>query len=190
MMYRSAVTLSAFLLAAAAANAGTPEERNTALNNRYHTSITSFCAQSTTPFGPGGQATSNATPLNRTNELIRAYNGDGTMTAVGRSFQLTALNTAAGGFPVSESTINCTGTYQVNPDFTFTETLICSGNVLSGASAGQTYTSSPATFSGRIQSTLLVLSDTSTNPITITLSSGTVLHRMCSTSGTAIKIFE
>lgn len=187
-MFRT-LTLSALLLAASAANAGTPEERNTTLDDRYHSSITSVCAQSTTPFGAGGQATSSVTPITRTLELVRSYNGDGTTTAVGRSFQLTGLNTA-GGFPISEATINCTGTYQVHPDFTFTETQTCSGNVLSGPSAGLTYTTSPSTVTGRIQSTLLLLTDTFANPTTLTLSNGQVFHRMCSASGTAVKVLE
>ena len=190
-MYRalSAVVLPATLLIALPAGAG---DLNKKLKGNYAASVVSVCAQSNAGFTPEGQALGVVAPLHRVVETTRTYGGDGTMSLVGRSFQMASSVTAPGSFPVSESDVTCTGTYQVNEDLTFAETLTCSGNILSGSAAGLTFTQDPIVSRGRIHGKKLLLSDTQSNPPTVLHVAGAPApsYRLCAGSGTGVKLKE
>lgn len=185
-MYRfmSVVAVSGLLLASAA-HAGNPNKK---LKGDYSGAATSFCAQAAAGFSETGQALGPVTPLTRTLETIRSYDGEGAVTITGRTFQVATTATAPGNFPVNESAFSCTGTYQVNDDLSFSETVICSGTVISGATAGQTFVQSPTSSSGQIRGKTLLLKDTIATQSSITLSGAGTLFRLCSAAGTAVKV--
>ncbi len=171
------------LLLALPADAG---DLNKRLKGDYAVATTSFCAQTQAGFGPEGQALGPVTLLSRVIETTRTYNGDGTLTLVGRTFQ---VNTPSGTFPTSESEFTCSGTYQVNEDDSFAETNTCSGNVLTGAAASQTFTQSPVTINGQIRGKTLLFKETRALPATVvTLSVAGDFFRLCATTGTGVKL--
>jgi hypothetical protein len=186
-MYRilSVVVLPGLLLASVSAAAG---DLNKRLKGDFAVTFTSFCAQTQAGFD-NGIALSAATPLNRIVTDTHTFNGDGTLTRAGRSFQLTGVVTSPGGFPTSQADFSCSGTYQVDQDNSYTETTTCSGTVLTGTAAGQKFTQTPVTFHGRVRGKTLVLDSTPTGtPTVLTLSGFGDVFRLCGAGGTGIKI--
>jgi hypothetical protein len=190
-MYRflSVVVTAASLLVTLPADA---QNLNKKLKGDYAATVTSFCAQASTPFTPESQATNTVSPLHRVVETKRSYDGEGNVSITGRTFQLASTATAPGSFPVSESEFTCSGTYEVNDDLTFSETFSCAGNIVVGAGAGLTFTQEPRTTSGRIHKKKILFSDTRGQPQTVIQVQGvaTPSFRLCAGSGIGVKIKE
>lgn len=190
-MYRllSVVLTAVSLLSTFPANA---QDLNKRLKGSYAVAVVSFCAQSSTAFSSESQAMNTVFPLHRNVESIRTYDGNGNVTLTGRTFQLASSVTAPGSFPTSESEFTCAGTYHVNDDLTFSETVTCSGNIVVGSAAGRTFTQEPITTKGRIHDKELFFSDTRGMPQTVIHVEGalTPSFRLCAGSGSGVKIKE
>jgi hypothetical protein len=105
------------------------------------------------------------------------------------------LNVFDNEFPgqtaASRSQTTCNIGYAVNPDLSFTENLSCTGSILSGPSAGNTFTITGVQLQGQIspKGKILIFSDTNDNVETLTLEPGTrVRLRICGRSGTGVKL--
>lgn len=190
-MYRflSVVVTAASILVSLPADA---QNLNKKLKGDYAATVTSFCAQASTPFTPESQATNTVSPLHRIVESKRHYDGAGNVSITGRTFQLASTATAPGAFPVSESEFTCSGTYQVNDDLTFAETITCAGNIVVGAGAGLTFTQAPITTNARIHKKKILFSDTRGQPQTVIQVQGvaTPSFRLCASNGIGVKIKE
>ena len=180
--------LGTLILSSPRAHAG-DEQPNRKLKGDFAVAQSSICAQTTAGFDADGRALGPVTLLTRMIESTNTYGGDGTFSSVGRTLQMNGAATAPGSFPMNESEFSCSGTYQVNGDGTFTETSTCSGTVISGATAGETFNQSAVTIHGQIRGKVLVLQNTSTvTPITLTLSRSGTFIRLCGSSGSAVKV--
>jgi hypothetical protein len=115
---------------------------------------------------------------------VKTYDGHGKSTAAAH-----ALNVFGTGV-VNELDYTCTGTYQVSNNSSFSEDITCSGTIIAGVAAGQTFTQTGLHHTGHIGflAQTLVMSDTSTNVENITFSVIGSLSRLCGSSGTAVKI--
>jgi hypothetical protein len=160
---------------------------NRVLHGDYAFTYSRVCAQSPNGFSPQGLALNPISELTSTIEMVQTYNGDGTSSAVGGH----ALNIINNATNQNELDFTCTGTYQVNNDGSFSEDLNCSGTVVAGPIAGQTFTQPGIHRSGHIGifAQTLVISNTGSNLESITFSgSGIALARICGRSGTAVRI--
>jgi hypothetical protein len=159
---------------------------NRVLHGDYALAYSRVCSQSPNGFSLQGLAAAPATELTSAIEMVQTYNGDGTSSAVGH-----ALNIINVGTNQNELDFTCTGTYQVNNDGSFSEDLSCSGTVVAGPIAGQTFTQPGIRRTGHIGifAQTLVISNTRSNLESITFSgTGSPLARNCGRSGTAVRI--
>lgn len=166
------------------------DDFNRLLRGDYAERMTRTCSRTAAGFGADLQLLGPAVSQTASTELTITYNGDGTSTAVGRVLNLTNGATATGNLPVSASEFTCTGTYQVDEDRSFTEVMSCSGSVLAGASAGQTFSEADYRVSGQIgpHGAMLVVGNTDPQVESITLSASGTTSRICARTGTAVKI--
>ncbi len=159
---------------------------NRVLHGDYALTFSRVCAQSPNGFSPQGLALSPASELTSTIETIQTYNGDGTSSAVGH-----ALNIINNATNQNELDFTCTGTYQVNADGSFSEDMSCSGTVVAGPIAGQTFTQNGIHRTGHIGilAQTLVISDTRSNFEFITFSgTNSPITRICGRSGTGVRV--
>jgi len=121
------------------------------------------------------------------------YANDGTGSAT--FHQLLTAHTpsllSSGSFPVIEVQFDCTLTYAVNPDRSYTEEMVCTGTPLAGTAA-TTVTNTGIQQQGQIAGQMLVFSSTLPNEETVTATfPGPVIltqQQICNRSGTAVKI--
>jgi hypothetical protein len=163
---------------------------NHRLKGSYALSYTRTCAQTPGGFAnPQLQAIGNVIPSVVIADSVNTYDGHGNFTSTSHLLSLNTAATASGSFPVSESTAECSGTYQVAADGTFTEEATsCNGSILSGSLAGQTYTSTGSGLSGRIHGAKLLVAEATPRPQTITYSGAGTFQRVCGRSGSGFKI--
>ena len=160
---------------------------NRVLHGKYAFAYSRVCSQSPNGFNAQGVAVSPATELTSAVEMVQTYNGDGTSSAAGR--MLNIINVATNQ---NELDFTCTGIYQVNADGSFSEVLDCSGTVVAGPIAGQTFMQPGIHRSGHIGilAQTLVVSNTRSSLESITFSgTGVQLARICGRSGSAVKIY-
>lgn len=178
--------LSALILTALPAEAGNLNKR---LKGSYSIATNRVCAQAQAGFTPEGIALSPVNEQTAVIERVNTYDGNGNVTSVGHAMQVNSNALNAGAFPTSESDFTCSGTYQVNEDNSFSETQTCSGTVLTGVVAGQTFTQTPGTLTGQVRGKHILIKDTSTaTPVVITLSGAGSFTRLCGQAGSGIKI--
>jgi hypothetical protein len=159
---------------------------NRVLHGNYAFAYSRVCSQSPNGFSPQGVAVAPATELTSAIEMVQTYNGDGTSSAMGH-----ALNIINNATNQNELDFTCTGTYQVNADGSFSEDLNCSGTVVAGPIAGQTFTQPGIRRTGHIGifAQTLVISNTRSNLESITFSGTPIpLARICGRSGTAVRV--
>jgi len=149
------------------------------LRGDYSMTATRTCPIFQTPFDIRGTLTFNGTGAGSflgehlaTVDLVLAPPSPGTLV----------------GYPVTD---NCTVSYTVNADGTFTMQMNCNLTVASGPNAGITATWNGIELPGQLalDGTVLLLTDTSTGAETFTITSGpltgTTNQRYCSSSGVA-----
>lgn len=188
-MYRffSIALAASSLVVALPASAGNLNKR---LKGDYAVSVMRICSSTQAGFGPAPQFQALGPVNNQTivAKGVQSFDGDGNFTASLRAFVTNSSGTAAGGFPVSEVELTCSGTYQVNADHSFTTVRSCTGVALSGVIAGQTLTQSPIAGNGHIRGKMLQFADATPSVETTTLSLFGTSFRICGRSGTAVKI--
>lgn len=165
---------------------------NARLRGDYFFSRTRTCVQNMNGFGTNFQMMAAGNTFTDAARGVRRYNGGGQGSIVdGHLLLVDHTGTSVSSFPVAENTFTCNLTYAVNPDGSFTEIASCSGTILSGFRAGQTFTAIGIQMRGQITAggRTLLLDDTSANVETITFSGGPpfTLQRVCNRSGTAVK---
>jgi len=159
---------------------------NRVLHGDYALTFSRVCAQAAGGFNAALQPIGSVSQLTSTIEMVQTYNGDGTSSASAH-----AVNIISGGINQNELDFTCTGTYQVNADGSFSEDMSCTGSVIAGLIAGQTFTQAGIHRTGHIGilAQTLVISDTGTNQENITFSAAGSFTRICGRSGTAVKIY-
>ncbi|MEE8607625.1 MAG: hypothetical protein V3S55_08475 [Nitrospiraceae bacterium] len=166
------------------------QDLNKLLNKQYGTTFFRSCSQNTAGFGAANDLLSDGSTRETAIHGTRTYNGDGTGTVL--NFPLNVFdNEATGETAASRSQTNCTLTYVVNPDLSFTENLTCAGTILSGPSATDTFTITGVVIQGQMSPNrhILLYSDTDDNVETLTLEPGTrVRLRICGRSGTGVRL--
>ncbi len=165
---------------------------NKRLKGQYRTTFFRSCSQNTDGFGANNQLLSSGSTRETAIQGTRTYNGDGTGTVL--NFPLSVFdNEATGETAASRSQTNCNLTYVVNPDLSFTENLACTGTILSGPLATDTFTITGVVIQGQIsrkhKGDILIFSDSDDNVETLTLEPGTrVRLRICGRSGTGVRL--
>ena len=120
-------------------------------------------------------------------ETTDSFDGMGHLTIKGRTLTMNSTGTAAGAFPMSESEFTCTGTYAVKANGDYSQQATCTGTVLSGGSAGQSFVNATSS-GGRMNGKFLIIRDTNPSAETITFSTSGTFTRLCGRSGLAIKV--
>jgi len=158
---------------------------NRVLHGNYAVTFSRVCAQAAGGFNALLQPIGAVSQLTSTVEMVQTYDGDGASSAVAHAVNI--INNASNQ---NELAFTCTGTYQVNAHGSFSEQMSCSGTVVAGILAGQSFTQSGVHRSGHIGALAqtLVISDTATNLENITFSLNGSFSRICGRSGTAVKI--
>jgi hypothetical protein len=158
---------------------------NRVLHGKYAVTFSRVCAQAAGGFNALLQPIGPASQLTSTVEMVQTYNGDGTSSAVAH-----AMNVINNASNQNELDFTCTGTYQVSADRSFSEDMSCSGTVIAGILAGQTFTQTGIHRTGHIGilAQTLVISGTGTNLENITFSLLGSQTRICGRSGTAVRI--
>ena len=164
---------------------------NARLRGDYFFSRTRTCVQNVDGFGTNFELLGAGNSFTDAARGVRRYNGGGTGSIVdGHLLFVDHTATFTGAFPVTENTFTCNLTYAVSPDGSFTENASCSGTILSGPRAGQTFSTTGIGMRGQITGggRTLLLDDTNGNVETITFSGPpSTLQRVCNRSGTAVK---
>ena len=166
---------------------------NARLRGDYFFSRTRTCVQNVDGFGTNFELLGAGNSFTDAARGVRRYNGGGTGSMVdGHLLLVGHTGISASSFPVTENTFTCNLTYAVSPDGSFTENASCSGMILSGLRAGQTFTTTGIGMRGQITGggRTLLLDDTNGNVETITFSgppTPSTFQRICNRSGTAVK---
>jgi hypothetical protein len=119
------------------------------------------------------------------------YNGSGGGSFVGQALSINHDSDTIGLFSASPTNQSCTVTYTVNADGTFTQTMNCNLTFTAGPITGNTATLNGITHGGHLSldGTVLVLSNSTPNVETLTITSGPTIgftnQRLCNASGTA-----
>lgn len=160
---------------------------NHRLKGDYAFTLVRDCIQTAAGFAPPPALTLLSPGTTRGASIVGmiTYNGDGTGTSISTTLQVN--NTA---ISVSQSQSTCDITYAVNPDNSYTEQLTCSGTILAGPSAGQTFTITGSSRQGQIAQggQALLIAGIETNVETVNLSTSGTRQRICGRSGHAIKV--
>ena len=154
------------------------------LHGNYAVTFSRVCAQAAGGFNALLQPIGPVSQLTSTVEMVQTYNGDGTSSAVAH-----AMNVINNASNQNELDFTCNGTYQVNNDGSFSEDMSCSGTVIAGILAGQTFTQTGIHRTGHIGilARTLVINGTGTNLENITFSVLGSQTRICGRSGAAVK---
>jgi hypothetical protein len=118
-----------------------PVKLNKKLHGRYAFQQTETCVNSPAGFGPapGFAALGPTSGGTAATSNISIFNGDGTFTLEGDGLVIGLKlpdPSVAVTNPATQSHYVCNGTYQVNPDDTYTTEYTCTGNVLTGVVPG------------------------------------------------------
>ena len=175
------------VLAAAAAQAE-PADLNQILQGDYVLTGTDRCIASPAGFTanliPKGPSVGIASSV----QTLSTFNGDGTGTGHGRS-----VTVQDPPFAPSSSDFSFSFTYDVAPDGTVTvQNGLLTATILTGPSAGETFTIDHTTTVGHISEdhkTLTLAADTP-DPEIQTFSTGFVQHRICTRERVGIKLGE
>ena len=164
------------------------EDLDELLDGQFRSTFFRSCAQSRNGYDSENRLRSPGSTRETAILGTRIYNGDGTGTSSQSSVNIFD-NEATNSFAAGTSELNCNLTYVVNPDLSFTEESACTGTVLTGSLAGETFVSG-GMLQGQIspKGDILIYSDTDDNVQTITLSGAGQFLRICGLSGTAIKL--
>jgi hypothetical protein len=170
------------------------ENMNRLLRGDYVFTTTRTCVQNEQGFGVGFDLLSPAVVRNYAGRGIIHFNGDGTGTMDINQLGISPNLVATGQMPVTENIGTCDSTYNVHPDKMFTYEAACSGTILSGYLAGETFDINGIAGVGQIDQTgrILLLSGAMETSIeTINLSpSGMIFERICNRAGTAVKVHQ
>jgi hypothetical protein len=180
------LALSEVTLAAAAPDTNL----NHLLRGDYQASLIATCVSDSVGFGENLQRLGTGTSFEITVSGVLHYNGDGTGNFSNHRMRI--LDGGPGPFPVFEADGDCTLTYTLNVDRTFTQQANCTSTVLKGlASPPQTLTENGVRLEGYIAAGLGVLVLSNTSPVQETVSfTGSppiTQKRICGYSGTAVR---
>src|SRR5688572_15969122 len=150
------LAIAAFAVTPAGADepAANQAKLNKKLQGAYRIIASESCVSSPSGFGPPPQvaALGPTTTVTISVEATAVYNGDGTFTVEGRSQDVVHSSPTAvtPSYPTTKADFTCTGTYQVNPGKSFTNTYGCTGVLASGEVPGTAFTMSGVKGTGNI----------------------------------------
>lgn len=167
------------------------ENMNRLLRGDYVFTVTRACVQNEDGFGVVFDLLSDGFVRNYAGRGLMHFNGDGTGTMDIDQLGISPNLVATGKIPVTENIGTCDLSYTVNPDRMFTYEATCSGTILSGYLAGETFDIDGIAGIGQMDQTgriLLLSGPLETSVETINLSQSGTIKRICNRTGTAVKV--
>jgi hypothetical protein len=165
--------------------------RNAFLKGTYRHSTTDTCVESNAGFTPRPALQANGFGIMGQDYSIGhiEYDGNGHATERSRGIFLFPGPFGPGSFMVVTFEANCSYTYAVNPDFSFSQEGSCTGNLVDGPTAGETFAVSGLRIVGQIGVGGLLLLTNQIEPVEIALenSGGFRTRRLCGAAGIAVR---
>lgn len=163
------------------------------LRGDYRASLIATCVVDSIGFGDNLQRLGVGTSFDITISGILHYNGDGTGSFANHRIRI--LDGGPAPLPLFEADGNCTLTYTVNADGTFTQQANCTSTILKGvASPPQTLTENGVRLDGTIAAgfgrRILLLSNANPVQDTVSITGAPTItqKRICGYSGTAVRV--